>query len=161
MAITYEPIATTTLGTAAASVTFSTISGAYTDLVLIIDGKISSGQDDMTLQLNNDTASNYSNTALYGNGSAAGSDNGSNGTHMRIGRIQSGSSTNITNIMNYSNTTTYKTVLDRGNAPDFLTIARVGLWRNTAAITSITIGRANVGDFASGSTFTLYGIASA
>jgi hypothetical protein len=36
MAITYEPIATTTLGTALqTSVTFSTISGSYTDLVLI------------------------------------------------------------------------------------------------------------------------------
>jgi hypothetical protein len=35
MASTYEPIATTTLGTATASVTFSSISGAYTDLVLV------------------------------------------------------------------------------------------------------------------------------
>jgi hypothetical protein len=32
MAITYKPIATQTLGSAAASVTFSTISGSYTDL---------------------------------------------------------------------------------------------------------------------------------
>jgi hypothetical protein len=42
MAITYEPIATTTLGTAAASVTFSSISGAYTDLVLVCNGNKSS-----------------------------------------------------------------------------------------------------------------------
>jgi hypothetical protein len=35
MAKTYEPIATTTLGTAAATVTFSSISGTYTDLVLV------------------------------------------------------------------------------------------------------------------------------
>ena len=32
---TYEPIATNTLGSAAASVTFSGISGSYTDLILI------------------------------------------------------------------------------------------------------------------------------
>jgi hypothetical protein len=38
MAITYEPIATTTLGSAAASVTFSSISGSYTDLVLVVTG---------------------------------------------------------------------------------------------------------------------------
>jgi hypothetical protein len=37
--------------------------------------------------------------------------------------------------------------------------ASVGLWRNTAAITSITI--TNAGTYQIGSTFTLYGIASA
>ena len=43
MAITYEPIATTTLGSAAASVTFSSISGSYTDLVLIVVPKATTG----------------------------------------------------------------------------------------------------------------------
>ena len=38
MAITYEPIATNTLGSAAASVTFSSISGTYTDLVVVVSG---------------------------------------------------------------------------------------------------------------------------
>ena len=39
MAKTYEPIATTTLSTATAEVTFSSISGSYTDLVYIIYNK--------------------------------------------------------------------------------------------------------------------------
>ena len=36
MATTYEPIATTTLGSAAASITFSSIAGTYTDLRLVL-----------------------------------------------------------------------------------------------------------------------------
>jgi hypothetical protein len=36
MAITYEPIATETLGTAAPSCDIFSISGTYTDLVLVI-----------------------------------------------------------------------------------------------------------------------------
>ena len=34
-AATYEPIATTTLGSAASTITFSSISGSYTDLILV------------------------------------------------------------------------------------------------------------------------------
>jgi hypothetical protein len=45
MAITYEPIATTTLGSAAADVTFTSISGTYTDLVLVAVTQIGSSGD--------------------------------------------------------------------------------------------------------------------
>jgi hypothetical protein len=67
--------------------------------------------------------------------------------------------------MNYSNSTTYKTWLVRNNNQETGTYvgteAIVGLAQLTAAITSITIGTASGGtdyNFASGSTFTLYGI---
>jgi hypothetical protein len=40
MTSTYEKIATNTLGSAASSVTFTSISGAYTDLVLISNPKM-------------------------------------------------------------------------------------------------------------------------
>jgi glycosyltransferase involved in cell wall biosynthesis len=42
MPATYEPIATTTLGSAAASITFSSIPATYTDLRLVIVGNLSS-----------------------------------------------------------------------------------------------------------------------
>ena len=72
MPTTYEPIATTTLGSAQTSVTFSSISGAYTDLVLVINAGNSGGTGyGIALQCNNDTGSNYSFTQLYGTGSAA------------------------------------------------------------------------------------------
>ena len=66
MAITYEPIATTTLGTAAASVTFSTISGAFTDLVLVMafaNTGVGNGND-ILMQFNSDSGSNYSRTFI-------------------------------------------------------------------------------------------------
>jgi len=66
---TYTPIATQTLSTSAASVTFSSISGAYTDLVLIINAA-SSAQKDIDIRFNSDTAGNYSNTWMAGNGSS-------------------------------------------------------------------------------------------
>jgi len=62
--------------------------------------------------------------------------------------------------MNYSNTTTYKTGLVRANSAASGTDAIVGLWRSTAAITSI-VATHDTAQFATGSTFTLYGIASA
>jgi hypothetical protein len=66
----------------------------------------------------------------------------------------------IVNIINYSNTTTYKTLLGRGNTSASRIQATVGLWRSTSAINRIDL---NIqGDnFAVGSTFTLYGIAAA
>ena len=172
MAITYEPIATNTLSSAAASVTFSSISGSYTDLVLVVNGSIDSTQTpSLAIRLNGDTGNSYSSTIMEGNGTSALSQRYSgNKTLMQFNYYTAFYSTNIANailhIQNYSNTTTYKTVLCRfnitgGNAPG--TAASVGLYRgNTSAITSISIspdfGAIN---FASGSAFTLYGIKSA
>ena len=163
MPVTYIPLATQTLGSAAASVTFSSIPGTYTDLVLVIAGIFSTaGSTSVVLQLNSDTGTNYSNTFIYGNGTSVTSGRGSNQTNMQLGYMSGSAQTNtIINLMNYSNTTTFKTALGRGNSmPDF-TIARVALWRNTAAVTSIKVLPDSALNFDTGSTFSLYGIASA
>jgi hypothetical protein len=164
MAITYEVIETETLGTAAPSVTFSTISGAYTDLVLVINGGIATTTNYATsIRFNSDTGSNYSLTRLYGNGASASSDRGSSQTYIYTlapGR-DTLNGTQIIQVMNYSNTTTYKTCLTRSNNADYNTGAIVGLWRSTAAITSISVSPEFTANWKSGSTFTLYGIASA
>jgi hypothetical protein len=161
MAITYTPIATQTLGSAAASVTFSSISGTYTDLILIISGTNTAGGENLLLQFNSDTGSNYSRTQLTGNGSAAQSFRASNVTEARIGIVQTTPSTSISNIMNYSNTTTNKTIISRDGNAGVNTQAVVNLWRNTAAITSILIYQSSSANFLTGSTFTLYGVKSA
>jgi len=162
MAITYEPIATTTLGSDSASTTFSTIAGTYTDLVLIASMKGSLNDQSALLRFNTDTGSNYSQTTLIGTGSSAVSQRQSNQTSLRIGNGNSNTNydTYVVAINNYSNATTYKTVLSRESVSNVLVSANVGLWRSTSAITSITILLGG-GDLKSGSTFTLYGILSA
>jgi hypothetical protein len=164
MPSTYEPIATTTVGTATNTVTFSTISGSYTDLIIVTNVK-STSTENMSMRFNSDTGSNYSRTVLTGNGSSAASTRQSNVTS--IGTDENGffdgsnfNQAKIIQIMNYSNSTTYKTSLIRSNRAQSGTDAIVGLWRNTNAITSITLG-GNSLNFATGSTFTLYGILAA
>lgn len=161
MPATYEPIATQTLGSSAATVTFSSISGAYTDLKIVFTGVVNAGGDAFYLRFNGDSASNYSNTELKGNGTTASSARYSNVTYMyACGNGLSTIQTNvIVDINNYSNATTYKTGLFRYNNTDNVMAATVGLWRSTSAITSISIN--SLGAYTTGSTFTLYGITAA
>ena len=158
---TYTPLATQTLGSAAASVTFSSISGAYTDLVLVINAYETAAQN-INLQFNGDTTTtNYSGTTLIGNGTSATSARSTNIIYFDRQGNSAGFGTGIAHIMNYSNATTYKTVLLRYGYPTTTTEATVGLWRGTiAAITSIKI-IAESTTLVSGSTFTLYGILAA
>ena len=158
---TYEPIATTTLGSSQSNVTFSSITGSYTDLVLIIAGP-SSTYDGLLMQVGNgsvDTGSNYSVTLIYGSGSVAGSIRESNGTLINIG-LHEANFNIIINCMNYANTNTYKTFIARSNAPANGVRANVGLWRSTSAVNTIKIMTGS-GTFSSGCVFTLYGIAAA
>jgi hypothetical protein len=88
MPITYEPIATNTLGSATATVTFSTISGSYTDLILVISAFTGDDLAAYTIRLNGDTGSNYSVTSLEGQGTSAVSQQQSNQTQMYITGVQ-------------------------------------------------------------------------
>ena len=162
MTATYEKIATTTLGSAG-TVTFNSIPGTYTDIVLISSAKNSSGSGGTyQIVLNSDTGSNYSATYMSGNGSTATSGRFTNNTVAYVSRSASSSgsefSPGIVHFMNYSNTTTYKTLLNRGNETGDATTAFVNLWRSTSAITSINLQQPGGGNFAAGSNFTLYGI---
>jgi hypothetical protein len=162
---TYTPIATQTLSSAATTVTFSSISGSYTDLILITDNIQSGGtQGNLFIQFNSDTGSNYSRTWLSGDGSSAYSGRESSQTKMGLTAYSYPQTSTrwagLVHIQNYSNATTYKTVLIRGNNSAVGVDAIVGLWRSTSAITSLVLSRSN-DQFATGSTFTLYGIAAA
>ena len=159
---TYVALATNTLGSAAASVTFSSISGAYTDLVLVIQGETDlTAISAITVRFNGDTASNYSVTNVSGNGSAANSTRFSSTTILYAGLTGTTQSNTIFNIMNYSNATTYKSTLSRANVSSSTVRATGGLWRSTAAITSIVVGNDSGDNFLAGTTFNLYGIAAA
>jgi hypothetical protein len=163
---TYEPIATTTLGSSQADVTFSSFSG-YTDLVLIVSAQTPSNNDvDLCVQVNSDTGNNYSRTYLLGDGTSAISGRNANSSRIAAPSISANSVNSgvftpvIYNFQNYANSTTYKTVLVRtANAKGYEGVT-VGLWSSTSAITSIKIFPAS-GTLNTGSTFTLYGIAAA
>ncbi len=161
MPATYEPIATTTLGTAALNTEFTSIPSTYTDLVLITSVKYVSSEQGLALTFNSDTATNYSATYVYGNGSTAASGRDTGNVHIPIARADNLNFwAGVTNIFNYSNTTTYKTVLSRGNSGTYV-VGYVGMWRSTSAITSLKVATLTGSNFASGSTFTLYGIKAA
>jgi hypothetical protein len=160
---TYTELRRTVVGTATNSVTLDLtgISG-YTDLVLVINNTHSTNAVDGWFRLNGDTGSNYSRTNLSGDGSSAVSGRNSNVAFGYGILTLTTPSTNILQFMNYANTTTFKTVLMRSNnaGSGGYVQATVDLWRNTNAITSIEIGCVS-GNYAVGSTFSLYGIANA
>jgi len=161
MAKTYEPIATTTGTGSAGDITFSSIPTTYTDLVLVANIFTTANANEV-MRLNGDTGNNYSTTSFYGDGTSALSSRASNNNVMifqnEVFSASSVSALTVFNIMNYANTTIYKTVINRSNQANRAAETHVSLWRNTAAITSITISGAT---FTTDAKFTLYGIKAA
>lgn len=158
---TYALIEAVTLGSAAASVSFNVSNLGYTDLILVMNGSTTSGNNNAIMRFNTDTGSNYSSTYLTGNGSSATSGRAATQNHILLnyfGYFDSVYGTNmIVQIQDYSNTTTNKTVLSRANNAANGVAAVVGLWRSTAAVTSIEVVTGS-STFTSGTTFRLYGI---
>jgi hypothetical protein len=170
MATTYVPVVPSqTLSSASATVTFSSIPATYTDLVLVMTPAANIDSQNVQIQFNGDTGSNYSYVGLKGNGTTAGVTRGTSLTAINLtDAIGTTTVLNgqiiICNIMNYANTTTFKTVINKSvsnsgtyNGVELMT----GLWRSTAAINSIVIKQGSTPTFSAGSTFTLYGVASA
>jgi len=168
MTVTYEAIASTTLTSSQATVTFSSIPSTYTDLVFITsmlqDG--SATDTNAFIQLNSSTSSVYSRTGLRGNGSTATSFRSLNDDCLVLSVDSDASNWALStfHFMNYSNTTTFKTVITRQNKASALVDAIVYLWRDTSAINAISItasdnrGSGVADKFVAGSTFSLYGI---
>jgi hypothetical protein len=161
MPVTYDPIATQTLSSSTSLVTFDSIPQTYTDLILITAGTATSLQQ-ICLRFNNVTT-NYSSTILSATGSATTSIRYSGLSYMFFGYdayFNSNQANAISHIMNYSNTTTFKTVLDRSNNASTGTGFSAGLSRSTSAVTRVDV-IPNAGSWASGTSFTLYGIKAA
>lgn len=156
MTITYEKIATNTLGSNQSSVTFSSITNAYTDLVIVIDGT-STTSAEMFMRFNSDSSSNYSFMQFYSDGGSRGTDIRNNQTEGRIGSIRTAQNSVICNIFNYANTTTFKTSTSRDGTGTVITNTFTNLWRSTSAINTIQF-YPPTGQFNSGMVFTIYGI---
>jgi hypothetical protein len=172
---TYEPIATTTLGSATATISFTSIAQTYTDLVIVTNAR-GTASNHLYARWGNgsyDTGNNYSNTGLWARSTTDdyGSARNTSFGYARLSpytyAVPSATSTFgtvVTHIQNYSNTTTFKTVLTRCSgigASDYAgPEAAVILWRSTSAINQIQFSLPS-GNFETGTTITLYGIKAA
>jgi hypothetical protein len=160
---TYTPIATQTLGSAAASITFSSIPGTYTDLRLVLTGTSATGQN-LQIQFNGDTATNYSDIILSGSGVSASSVAQTTASQIQgsynafVGNVSP--STYGIDIFSYAGSTN-KTVLVTASG-DFNGSGGVdlvcGLWRSTAAITQIVLKQVTGANFQTGTIATIWGI---
>lgn len=171
MPVTYSLIASNTLSSSAASVTFSSIPNTFTDLVLRFSGRTSTGSGSgyaAQIEFNGDTSTNYSYRNIWNTSSTAvGSWSSSNDTYASLlGAINTNANTANTfssveiYIPNYtsSNNKPLSAInATENNDPSFVIAATANLWRNSAAINQIKITTA-ASTFASGSSFFLYGI---
>lgn len=170
----FDLLETQVLGSNAASVTFSSLdtnyASTYKHLQLRIvarDDRSGATTSVLYLRMNGDTGSNYSNHALYGDGSGVGSGGGASQTVIPLADIpgQVGTTSAFTpavvDLLDTFNTTTNKTVRSlSGQATNYNWVnLRSGTRYNTAALTSITLF--GIGSLVTGSRFSLYGIKAA
>jgi hypothetical protein len=165
----YESIATVTVGSGgSASVSFTSIPADYTHLQVrgILRSTRALSQAGVLFRLNSDTGSNYSFHGLIGNGSSVSAYGYANQTYINMGELPAGSASSgifgafVVDILDYKDTNKYKTVRlltgqDRNGAGEISFLS--GNWRNTNAITSITI-KEDISNMAEYSSFALYGI---
>jgi hypothetical protein len=156
----YTALANVTLGSNTSTVTFTSISQSYRDLVLVIEGR-STISENPTMRFNADTGSNYPMVNMYGTGSLARSA-GSGSAYFFIGYGVTFESayraSAIINIMDYSATDKHKSVLIRDDNSVIATEAQAGRWASTAAVNSISCFFNFGANWTTGTTFALYGV---
>lgn len=164
---TYDLIESQTVsGSAASSITFSNIPQTYTDLILFTmesQSGHSGGARSSDLRFNGDTNSNYIVTEVTGGASATRStDIGARGgiyyCYYTYSSVNSFNHSARIDILSYTNTNFYKTILVRAGNDAGEVGGSVATWKSTAAITSIELKMENLSNFNIGSTFTLYGV---
>lgn len=153
------------LNNTAASVTFDNIpQSGYTDLKVVVSARSTSTADWVGMSFNG-TTTGYTQKHLQGTGSSAASFNTSDYQFAFINN-QTGSTANVfafgeAYIPNYRSSNFKSYSIDtagEANATTAYAEVNAQLWSNTAAITSITLTSTG-GSLASGSTFSLYGLA--
>jgi len=165
---TFTLIASSTVGSGgAADITFSSIPGTYTDLCLKISVRgDNTSLNDLSLQYNADTGSNYSYVEVGGTGAAAFSGSGSGTRNNTLLTGSSSTASTFVNheiyIPNYAGSNQKSISVDavaENNAASTNAQIRIQSWRwsGTAAITSIKIFNASF-NFVQYSSAYLYGI---
>lgn len=159
---TYTLIQSQTLGTANATVTFSSIPSTYTDLVLVSNPSGSSAGGDLWLRWGTGSVLSvgYTGTGLCGTGTAATPSRGIGGNRFYLdisGGVATTPSMFISYFMDYANTTTYKSALVRRSDVSGSEVGiYVGMLNISTAIDTIAVMCSST--FSIGSKFDLYGI---
>ena len=164
-------ISSQTLTSSAATVTFSSIPATYTDLVLRVSSRSdrsASAFEEITMVINGDTASNYSTTYMQGDGTTATSVRTTSATDARLKFSSEGVSATANTfasvdiyIPSYTASQNKPFGLfsaQENNTTAAYLLGTALLWRNTAAITSISLSTVFAANFVTGSSFYLYGI---
>tara|TARA_R110000803_G_scaffold97897_1_gene166023 strand:+ start:447 stop:923 length:477 start_codon:yes stop_codon:yes gene_type:complete len=153
---TYTLIDSVTLGSAASSVTFSSIP-AGGDAVLVADCTPTGGAS-ILFTVNSDSGSNYNYVYMRGNGSSATSATASSGTTGNLGYLDAKSLITMS-FQDYSATDKHKSILSRTNTGGYV-FANANRWASTAAITAFSLTLSGGESFAIGSTFNLFQLVS-
>jgi hypothetical protein len=167
---TYTLISSNVLASSAASVTFSSIPATYTDLVIRLSARtdVASVADGIKIECNSDTATNYSVRNLTADGATTSNFGFTNQVTANFTRSLNGNSVTANTfgsseiyLPNYTSGGSVP-ISSFGTGENNATTAYMGigagLYRGSAAISTITITNSNNANFVSGSSFYLYGI---
>lgn len=171
MAATWTPIATNTLSSNVTSLIFTGITGSYTNLVLVCNFASLSGGYGCAIAVNETSLTGYTYVTQYlmgpGSGTGYGYGTGSN-SQAAWGVMYNGAgssdfdATCITYLPFYSNASYNKSINWRAGSGNYYEVTSgYGAKNATAAISSIRIAPDSWNtrtSFATGSTFTLYGV---
>lgn len=163
-------VSTVTLGSAAASIEFTSIPQDGTDLVYVASLRCSSTAVLARHYFNGDTGSNYEWRWLRGTGSAASSGSSGGASLYGLTSWVNGSGATANTFSNFSVYVPNYTVsqnkswsvdaVDENNATASYQNITAGIWNQTTAVSSISIS-VNTGNLEAGSTVSLYKITKA
>jgi hypothetical protein len=167
----FESISTVTVGAGgAANVEFTSIPSTYKHLQVRItsrDNRSTLVTNNIFVQINSDTGTNYSYHALLGDGSSASVTNGTNFSEMVAGSNAASGATSgvmgvsVFDILDYADTNKYKTtrtLTGVDNSGSGVIRLWSGNWRNTASTTSLKFYPSSSATIQQYSSFALYGI---
>lgn len=170
----YELIATTVLGSAQNSITFSdlgTYASTYKHLQIRVVARSSRAAwvDNIAMRLNSDSGTNYNWHRMWAEGgNPRYVENGTNRNEMRMVGISGSNIGNslftpaITDIIDSFSTSKNTTIRTFGGHAEITGTSEISFggagWRNTSSISSITIFVESGNNFVSGSRFSIYGI---
>jgi hypothetical protein len=166
MPATYDPIATYTVPTAISDYTFTSITSSYTDLVLVMRGKLTSAGTGLLMRFNSISSSVYTFNYMAGNGSSALGGFVGPTSYAAIGWVGTFSTDEsiwTAHINSYSSgTDRFKSYIARTGNPSGQTELLQGSWARDpkATINEIQIFPGS-GNIAAGTNITLYGILAA